>query len=141
MAMLECLSHALQMVMGADSGCKTADLTANRYGCLCRRRAKYLITTTVPVAKIAGRAITEIFADRDASDRYAGTGMDNFTDFRDHGDYMPLPGDRGYHDFKVFCKEQGFRDPSDCAMNMGDVEDEWEEMDHSAPKARDYDYY
>jgi hypothetical protein len=78
-AMLKCLSHGLSMLMSTDSGCTAADQTANRYNCLCRRRAKYLITNKLPPAKIAGKGLDKVLAETAASDAYAGTGLDNYT--------------------------------------------------------------
>jgi len=79
--MVQCLSHGLAMLMNADSGCKAADLAANRYHCLCRRRAKYLITQSAPIAKISGRVITKVLADDASMDVLAGTGVNESAAF------------------------------------------------------------
>lgn len=61
--MLACAKSGLSNLMYVDSGCLAVDVTANRYGCLCRRRARYLIVTSLPAPTVAGTDLAEIVVD------------------------------------------------------------------------------
>ena len=59
-SMLTCASYALQHLMDADPGCFGDDVSNNRYGCLCRRRTKYLIIDSVPDPTILGKTAQDV---------------------------------------------------------------------------------
>merc|ERR1712139_702963 len=58
--MLACAKTGLSNLMNVDSGCLAADVKANRYGCLCRRRARYLVVTSVAAPTVAGTELAEV---------------------------------------------------------------------------------
>jgi hypothetical protein len=61
--MLKCASTMLHHLMMVDSGCRASDVSSERYGCLCRRRAKYLIMQALPEPTVKGKALSAIVAD------------------------------------------------------------------------------
>jgi hypothetical protein len=61
--MLDCAMSKMNSLMKADPGCMAADYTANRYGCLCRRRTRYAIAAKVEEPEISGRSAEAISDD------------------------------------------------------------------------------
>merc|ERR1719313_2513122 len=61
--MLKCATTMLKHMMLVDSGCTSDDETKMRYGCLCRRRAKYMIVEALPEPTVKGKALSDIVAD------------------------------------------------------------------------------
>merc|ERR1719379_1818756 len=99
------------MVMNADSGCASADLTNNRYGCLCRRRAKYLIETTLEIPSVDDIDLNEIIENPEDTE-HAGKGTGNLTFMGGGIDVMP--GGEGYAAFKSTCLSMGLEDMQEC---------------------------
>merc|ERR1712150_110765 len=67
-----CLSAALTSMMSVDSGCQVADESAQRYGCLCRRRFKYTIISTVPPPSVDGKNSSLISSEVGADVQFSG---------------------------------------------------------------------
>jgi hypothetical protein len=58
--LLSCVFQGIHSLMSADSGCMSTDHSAARYGCLCRRRFKYVKLAAIQKPKVAGKTTDEV---------------------------------------------------------------------------------
>merc|ERR1719240_1128138 len=66
--LLHCAAVSLNHLMIVDSGCLYSDLLIHRYGCLCRRRARYYQLLGLPEPAIKGKLIEDVFLDTASMD-------------------------------------------------------------------------
>jgi hypothetical protein len=79
--MFSCVAAHMGAYMMVDSGCTEQDEGSNRYGCLCRRRSKYIIMEALPEPTVSGKAIDEVFEEVETGN-YSdnnGTNTENVT--------------------------------------------------------------
>jgi hypothetical protein len=62
LTLLDCAISGLDALIWADPGCLSGDLSSKRYGCLCRRRTRYLLVEAVQEPTVSGKTASEVAA-------------------------------------------------------------------------------
>jgi hypothetical protein len=78
-AMLSCADSKLGELANADPGCRLADYQQNRYGCLCRRRARYALIEAVAEPTVSGNAVADVVINVISGSSGSGGGGFNYS--------------------------------------------------------------